>query len=92
MKVIKIDEEPNPQGLPLCRILVERNGKKYTFGARKRDYLDKRKRKSIQQTWIRTIKDREEEEEIKKDPKKVKKEADTLIQLSSEEIEEDPYD
>jgi hypothetical protein len=90
LKVVKITEEPKEQGPIVLRIKVLCNGEYYIFGAKKVHYLDERNRKSIQETWFKTIKEiQAEKNEKDKETPKGKKLAKELIRLGTEDVIED---
>ena len=93
IKVVKITEETNPNGVVLLRIKYLYNSVVYTSAARKSQYLDEKTRKRIHQLWIKkiklTIKDKDENDI---NTKKGKTNARKLVELKTEEIEEDPYE
>lgn len=91
IKVLSIKEEKSHLGERLLRILCESNGKRYTFAARKSDYLDETKRKSIQETWMETVRRVREEEKIEKDENKKKDRQDKIARLGKEEVVEGEY-
>ena len=89
IKVLKIEEQKNKRGTTLLRIVAESGGKKYTFVVKKIQYMDEQKRKSLQQLWVKEIK--EDRRESGLDAKAIKKEEKELVLLSTEtlEMEED---
>lgn len=91
IKVLSIKEEKSYIGENLLRIVYESNGRKYTGAAKKSDYLDEEGRRSIQGTWMETVRKIEEQDKIAKDPVKKKEVDDKLVALRNEEISGDEY-
>ena len=89
IKVLAITEQKNKRGTTLLRIVAESSGKKYTFVVKKIQYLDEQKRESLQQLWVKEIK--EDRRESGLDAKAIKKEEKELARLATEtlELEED---
>ena len=64
MKIVMITEEKSYHtGRLSLRIIIESNGKEYTFGVRKSDYWDDKIREEIQEAWSKSIREIEEEAE-----------------------------
>ena len=85
--VEKTEEETNPRGITLLKVFVRSGGKLYTFGAKKADYLDARKRGSIHQVWIKDIK--EQMDEADTSVKKKKNDEKALAGIVGKEYEEE---
>ena len=90
IKVLAITEQKNKRGTTLLRIVAESGGKKYTFVVKKIQYMDEEKRKSLQQLWIKEIK--EDRRESGLDAKAIKKEERELARLSAETFEMEEND
>lgn len=89
-KIVKIEEEPDNAGNVLLKIILNSNGEIYEFAARAEDYADERKRKSINRSFIKSIKARQIEN-AKSSEEKTKR-ADAIKALEKTEIEEEVYE
>ena len=63
MKIVMITEEIASGGSLCLRIIIESNGKEYTFAVRKSHYWDDEIREEFQEGWLERIRELEEEAE-----------------------------
>jgi uncharacterized tellurite resistance protein B-like protein len=69
MQIVGAEEEANPNGLIMLRITAKCEDIVYTFAAKEEDYLDEKKRKGLDQGFLRIIKKSQEQSKATKSQK-----------------------
>lgn len=88
MEIKKIEEETNPNGVSLLKITAESEGVLHSFGVKKRDFEDIKKRKSFYRLCLKSIREQKEEAEERKAIKEKRKNALDYTQFEGKVIDE----
>jgi hypothetical protein len=86
MQIMDVEENTNPNGVITLRITAKSEGIVYKFGAKEEDYLDEKKRETLNQGFLRTIRKSQENSRVTKS----KREQNTkdVKDLIGKEVEE----
>ena len=55
LKIIKVEDEENPDGIPLYKMTLQSDMGTYIRGVAVSDWEDPRKRRSIEKHWLKSI-------------------------------------